>query len=204
MKRRLLALLVLAALVLGTTGCAQQRSDGSSGSGQTTPPAEKPAAAEEPKQPDYSSWVVYINDDDSFSQGSVTYKIALNFTATNPTQDPAGTYTGNATASTSTNGTVKGLPLNAQAIAQSGTLQFKLDDPAGPDLAQIDPATWKLSGTGTITMKASGSGTIGAAGGSFGNTSSQPIKIDVNGTKATLTVVIQGHKYTFNGTFSGK
>lgn len=136
----------------------------------------------------------------------MTYEIALNFTATNPSSNPAGTYKGKAVANTTTTGDVGGAQLNANAIAQSGQLEFTLEDPtAGGALAPLsDEEAATLSGTGTITMKAAGSGTVGGAGGSFQNTSSQQITVKVVGDKVTLTVPISGNTYTFEGTLSGK
>ncbi|MHB8739755.1 MAG: hypothetical protein ACYC62_01155, partial [Coriobacteriia bacterium] len=96
--------------------------------------AEDPAPQEQPERPVLpDSWVIYINDDDSYTEGEITYSIALNLTATNPTQGIAGTYTGSATAKTDTTGQVNGLPLNASAIAESSMLEFTLVDGAGTD-----------------------------------------------------------------------
>ncbi|HEY3317871.1 MAG TPA: hypothetical protein VGK50_05570 [Coriobacteriia bacterium] len=205
---RLLTVLVLIALPFAASGCSQSGGTGASSGQSSAPPANKPAATGKPAEPKYSSWVVYINDDDSYSQGSVTYKIALNLTATNPTGDEAGKYTGNATASTTTQGTVGGAQLNAQAIANSGTLQFKLEDTtAGGALAGLSTETANadlLSGRGAITMKAAGHASVGPAGGSYSNTSGQQIDVQVKGSKVTLQVGISGHTYTFHGTISGK
>ena len=202
----LLLVLALAVSFAAMTGCAQKSGSDAGSSGSSGKLAE-PAPQEEKKDaPAYTSWQVYINDDASASKGSVNYSIALNLTATNPTPNEAGTYTGTATASTTTEGTVNGMPLEAQAIAQSGNLQFTLEDPSGGGaLAPLGTGELPdLQGKGTITMKASGSGHIGAAGGSFGNTSSQPIDLVVSGSDVTLTVVISGDNYTFKGTISGK
>lgn len=196
----LLALVLLAGVL---AGCSDDSADtGSDADAASEEQATEPA--EEPEEPTYSSWQVYINDDDEYTEGTITYSIALNFTATNPAPDAAGAYTGTATASTSTSGQVNGVQLEAQAIAQSGNLSFTLEDTtAGGALAPLTEDTAALSGTGTITMAASGSGTIGNAGGSFSNTSSQPITVSVTGSEATLKVPINGHEYTFTGTFSG-
>jgi hypothetical protein len=203
---RILLALALVALVLPVAACAQNAAD--PGGAASTAPAEKsaPDPATKADEPAYHSWTVHINDDDSYSAGGMTYKIALNFDATNPSGDPAGTYKGTATASTSTQGNVGGAHLSAQAIAQSGNLSFALDDPSGGGaLASLDGKDLPdLSGSGTITMKAAGSGSIGGAGGSFSNTSSQKITVKTTGDKATLTVTISGHTYTFNGTISGR
>jgi hypothetical protein len=206
---RIPAALALLALGIVLSACSQAGGGVPAGGAAPAPaPMEKPAADKQPVEPEYTSWVVYINDDDSYSQGDVTYKIALNLTATNPSGDAAGTYSGKATASTSTQGSVRGQPLSAQAIANSGTLRFTLQDATGGGaLAGLSTETadaMLLSGKGTITMNASGSGTIGQAGGSFGNSSGQQIDVQVAGSKVTLSVSISGHMYKFNGTISGK
>lgn len=201
---RLLAALLLLVLPLALIGC-EPKGEAAGSANKDEPAAEAPAS-EEPEEPEYSSWVVYVNDDDSYSAGGITYSIALNLKATNPTGDPAGKYTGSATAKTDTNGSVGGAQLSASAIAKSSTLTFTLEDPtADGQLAQLtDDEQLLLSGSGSIVMKAAGSGTIGGAGGSFSNTSGQNLKVSVNGDKVTLSVVISGHKYTFDGTISGK
>lgn len=194
-------LLVSVSFVSGCTTEAQDSSESSS-------PAQEPAAEEQStKQPGYESWVVYINDDDSYTEGSITYSIALNLTATNPTQDIAGTYTGTATAKTDTAGEVNGVPLNASAIANSTTLEFTLEegsDSSGGALAPVTEDELVYSGTGTIVMSASGSGSIGGAGGGFSNTSGQNLQVNTQGSAVTLKVTISGHTYTFEGTISGK
>lgn len=203
--RRLLVVALAIALVVSIgalAGCADEPSNP-----QDEPAPEPAQSAEtpaEPEEPKYTSWVVYINDDDSYSKGGITYSIALNLTATNPSADPAGTYTGEATAKTDTTGDVGGAQLNASAIANSSNLEFELAEGSGGDLAPLTKDTVMMQGTGSITMAAAGSGTVGAAGGSFSNTSSQKITLEVVNDKVTLIVPIDGHKYRFNGTLSGK
>lgn len=196
---------VLLATVTLTSGCSGEDSEGGGkrdSSSEEPAPAKDDPAEEEPK---YTSWQVYINDDDSYQQGSVTYSIALNLTATNPTGDMAGTYTGSATARTTSEGDVGGAQLNASAIAKSSRLEFTIEDPtAGGALAPLDGEEPVYAGTGTISMEAAGSGSVGPAGGSFGNSSSQRITVRVQGDAVTLTVPISGHTYTFEGTISGK
>ena len=200
---RRVAVIALVALAMATVGC--------SGTGGTTAAPSGPAPAEPaaqkpaPEEPKYSKWIVYINDDDSYTKGSITYSVALNLTATNPTSDKTGTYKGKATAKSDTAGTVNGQPLNASAIANSSQLHFKLVEGAeGGALSSLTSDTALYSGSGSITMKAAGSGSIGAAGGGFSNTSSQPIKVEVVNDKVTLSVNISGHKYSFNGTLRGE
>lgn len=194
--------MILAVFALTLAGCAAADSNSSDGTSNAEEPTEQSA---EPDEPEYTSWEIYINDDDSFAQGEITYDIALNLTATNPSSDISGTYTGTATASTGTNGTVNGVPLTAAAIAQSGQLTFTLEDStAGGALATLTAGTGEYTGSGTISMQAEGSGSIGGAGGGFSNTSSQPITVNVTGSTVTLTVPISGHTYTFEGTISGK
>ncbi|MHB9004095.1 MAG: hypothetical protein ACYC6C_08520 [Coriobacteriia bacterium] len=201
--RIILALTVLA-FALALAGCDKEQGDSGS-SGSTSNADEAAEQSAEPEGPTYTAWEVYINDDDSFTQGAITYDIALNLTAINASPDIAGTYSGTATASTGTNGTVGGQQLSAQAIAQSGQLTFTLADAtAGGALATLTTGTGEYTGSGTITMQASGSGSIGGAGGGFANTSSQPITVNVIGSAVTLTVPINGHTYTFTGTISGK
>lgn len=199
--RVLMALALLAAVAL-SFGCEK---DEAPDSGQGETPAEEPA--EEQARPEgYDSWVIYINDDDSYTEGGITYSIALNLTATNPTQSIAGTYTGTATAKTDTTGDVGGQQLNASAIANSSQLEFTLVDGSGTgdDLAPLTAEEAVYSGTGSITMAAAGSGTIGQAGGAFSNTSGQAVEVQVQGSAVTFSVVISGHKYTFQGTLSGE
>lgn len=196
----------LAILVVSATGMAGCSDAGQSGSSRgTEAPAESPAAeaADEAEVPEYTSWKVYINDDDSYQKDGITYSIALNLTADNPTPDPAGTYSGEATAKSDSTGEYMGQTLNASAVAKSSKLEFTLADPAGEELASLT-GEQVLSGTGTIAMQASGSGTYGKAGGAFGNNSSQPLEVSVSGSDVTLSVVIDGHKYTFTGTLTGE
>jgi hypothetical protein len=145
----------------------------------------------------------------------MTYKIALNLKATNPGPHADGKYTGTATASTSVSGSVGKGHLNANAIVKSSQLQFTLaasegsaaststDDSDGA-LAPLTSAETTYRGSGTITMKASGTAHVGAAAGGFSNTSSQRIKLSGAGSKITLTVPIQGHTYSFQGTIRGE
>lgn len=203
---RLVLVLMLLTAALSLAGCSAQKAD--SGSSSDTP-AEEPATAEkESAEPQgYDSWIVYVNDDDSYVEGGITYSIALNLTATNPTQDAAGTYTGTATASTSTTGETGGHQLNASAIANSSKLEFTLEegfDSADGALAPVTEAEQVFSGTGSIVMEAAGSGTIDGAGGAFSNTSGQNLSVNTQGSAVTLSVTISGHTYTFEGTIRGE
>ena len=192
--------LALLAVVATTTACADK----------TPPASEAPAEqASEPEQErapvgDIKGWTVHINDDDSYTEGSVTYSIALNLTATNPSQDARGTYAGSATAKTDSTGDVNGQPLNASAIAESSLLEFTLDSPEGTDdaLAPLTTQDQAYSGSGSIVMKAAGSGTIGQAGGGFENTSGQNVTVTTQGSEVTFEVDISGHTYTFEGTLA--
>lgn len=201
---RLALVLLVAGLAVVVTGCQKESAQGTS-----EPPASQPAeepVAESPEEPQYSSWVVYINDDDSYEKGGITYSIALNLTATNPTSEVAGEYVGKATAKTDSTGEYMGQQLNASAIANSSKLAFVLEDPsAGGALASVtEDELPKYSGSGSIVMKASGNGTYGQAGGGFSNTSGQNLKVSARGESVTLKVNIDGHTYTFDGTISGK
>ncbi|PKQ29467.1 MAG: hypothetical protein CVT60_05160 [Actinobacteria bacterium HGW-Actinobacteria-10] len=196
-------LAILLCVMSLSAGCDAEKTSSDS----QTQPAEEPVADEAPPQPNYERWVVYINDDDSYIEGAITYSIALNLTATNPTQDPAGTYTGTATAKTDTNGEVGGQQLTASAIANSSTLQFKLNegyDSADGALAPLTEEGQVYSGTGSIVMAASGSGSIGGASGGFSNTSGQNLQVTTQGSTVTLKVDISGHTYTFEGTIRGE
>lgn len=200
--RWILVLGLLAGLA-SATGC--NKSD-EADAGAAEEIAEEPTAEEQERPEGYSSWVITIVDDDTHTEGDITYSIALNLTATNPTQSIDGVYTGTATAKTDTTGMVEGMPLNASAIANSSVLEFTLVDQAGTDggLAPLTAEDAVYSGTGSIVMAASGGGTIGPAGGSFSNTSGQPVEVTVKGSAVTFSVVISGHKYTFEGTLAGQ
>lgn len=184
----------------GATACSRDTPP----DGQT--PAERTAEPDPALPPvgDIKGWTVHINDDDSYTEGSVTYSIALNLTATNPSQDARGTYTGSATAKTDSTGDVGGQPLNASAVAESTSLEFELDSPDGTDdaLAPLTSEDQIYAGSGSIAMKAAGSGTIGQAGGSFKNTSGQNVQVSAEGGKVTFRVDISGHTYTFEGTLT--
>lgn len=199
--RVLLALALLAAVSF-SFGCEK---DDAPEQGESEAPAGEPAG-EQDRPEGYTSWVIYINDDDSYTEGGITYSIALNLTATNPTQSIAGTFSGTATAKTDTTGDVGGQQLNASAIANSSQLEFTLADVSGTgdDLAPLTAEQAVYSGTGSITMAASGSGTIGQAGGGFSNTSGQAVEVQVQGSAVTFSVLISGHTYTFEGTLSGE
>jgi hypothetical protein len=200
----LLLALAVGALATGCSGSSTAPGGGGTSSSQGSPKPADPAPAPAPKP---TSWVVYINGDDSYSKGSVTYSIAMNLTATNASSDPDGKYTGSATARTTTVGTVNGAPLKASAMVNSSRLEFNLADMAlgensATRTASVD--SLNMNGAGSITMKAAGSGTIGRAGGAFGNTSSQQFQMAVAGSQVTMKIPIQGHTYTFHGTISGK
>ena len=143
---------------------------------------------------------------DVLQKGGITYSVALNLTATNPTGDIAGTYSGTATAKTTSTGDVGGAQLNASAIANSTQLEFTLEDATEGDPTRTAHARRRrlYVGTGTIAMKAAGSGTVGRASGAFKNTSGQPIKVTASGSNVTLAVTLVGHTYTFKGTIRGK
>jgi len=202
---RLGAVLALVALVFAVAGCAGQDAPAASSAAKPAP-AEQPEPQTEPEQPEYSKWIVYVNDDDSYEKDGITYAIALNLTATNPSSDIAGEYTGKATAKTDSTGEYRGQQLNASAIANSSKLEFTLEDPSAEGaLAPVTEGELpEYSGSGSIVMKASGSGTYGQAGGPFSNTSGQNLKVSVTGSAVTLEVTIDGHKYTFEGTISGE
>lgn len=194
----LLALLML----LGVAGCSDDATGkGSSGDGGSS--ADK-AAEEKPASPEYTSWVVSIVDDQESSQGGMTYTIALNLQATNPSPYKFGTYTGTATAKTTTTGTVGKGTLNAEAIANSTQLEFTLADPeADEPVASLgDDLTY--TGTGTITMQAAGTASVGPASGGFANNSAQPFTITATGDKVTMGITIDGKPFMFEGTISGR
>lgn len=206
-------LAVMLASAVSMSACAKASSDGSGSKSPAPSPAEKPAQQAAPA-PQNVRWTVYINDDQEHTKGSMTYGIAMNLTAKNPAVGTVGgTYTGTATAHTTTSGQVNGATLDADAVANSTQLTFTLkpanqsasaqdaEAGSGGDLAQLTPATGDAvyEGAGTITMAAAGSGAISGAGGSFSNTSSQPIKVTVTGQKAVLKININGIDWTFNG-----
>jgi hypothetical protein len=196
------AIALMLAVVL-TAGCTTQNGTdaGANAPGsqsQYTPPTQQ-------APPKYSSWVVNIVDDQESSQGGMTYTIALNLNATNPSSYKHGTYKGTATAKTTTTGQVGKGTLEAEAIANSTQLQFTLEDPeAGAPLASLDQDSLTYSGKGTITMKAAGTAHVGAAAGGFSNTSAQPFTISATGDKVTMDINIDGKKFTFHGTISGR
>lgn len=197
--------ITLAVALALSAGCGNTSSPGAGGSAASPAPADKPADQPAPAEPTYSKWIFYINDDQTFEKGGMTYSVALNLKATNPTGDIAGTYSGTATAKTTTTGDVGGAQLNASAIANSTQLKFTLEDATeGTPLAQLTPDTPLYVGTGTIAMKAAGSGTVGRASGAFKNSSAQPIKVTASGSNATLAVTLVGHKFTFKGTIRGE
>ncbi len=198
---RVVLALLLGAGLLAAAGCSD--TDAGSGSGDTTQEEQPAEEKQRPVLP--SSWVITVVDDDSYTEGEITYSIALNLTATNPTQSIDGTYSGTATAKTDTVGTVQGLPLNASAIANSSVLEFTLVDESGTGdaLAPLDAEDAVYSGTGRVVMAAAGSGTVGPAGGGFSATSGDPVEVRVQGSAVTFSVTIQGHKYTFDGTLEG-
>ncbi len=205
--RRTLAVLlglVLLAAAVGLIGCSAEKS-ADSGAGTEAPKEEPYTPPEKPEAPKYSSWVVSIVDDQESSQGGMTYTIALNLNATNPTPYKYGTYTGTATAKTTTTGNIKYGTLEAEAIANSTQLEFTLNDPeSGQDLASLNTDALTYSGTGTITMKAAGTAHLSGASGGFANTSAQPFTITATGDKVTMDITIDGKKFTFNGTISGR
>lgn len=195
-----LALLLLA-LALTLPGCTAQSAD----SGSADKPSEQPAPEPEPEpeEPTYSSYAVTIVDDDSYTKDGITYSIALNLQATNPSADIAGEYKGEATAKTDSSGTYQGKQLSASAIAKSSQLSFTLES-GGGDLAGLTTDTVTYGGSGSITMKASGSGTYGQAGGSFGNVSGQSFTMMVTDENITMQIPIEGHTYKFTGTITGR
>jgi len=200
---RTMCVLALTIGVLALTGCSQDVADQGSPS-EPAPAAQTPTEQERPPVVKIKQWVVNVVDDDSYSKGDITYSIALNLNATNPSQEAAGTYTGTATAKTDTVGSVQGAPLNASAIANSSKLEFTLEGatPADDPLAPLDDESRVFSGGGAIVMNAAGSGTIGQAGGAFQNTSGQNLQVNTQGSKVTLKVTIDGHTYTFDGTLT--
>lgn len=204
-RRRLALAGICAALLIaalpGASACTPKPEPGGADSA-----APNPAETGE-QQPvrKITAWEVQINDEDSYTEGSVTYTIAMNLTATNPSQDAAGAYTGSATAKTDSVGSINGAPLNASAMVDSTQLEFTLtgEGVAGDDaLAPLTTEDQVYTGAGSIVMAAAGSGTVGAAGGSFSNTSGQNLKLDVQGGAVTMKVVISGHEYTFQGTLT--
>lgn len=199
--RGILALVLLVGL--GAMAGCEKNAEGEADSSEK--PAEEQASGEQERPEGYRSWTITIVDDDTYTEGDITYTIALNLTATNPTQSIDGAYTGAATAQTTTTGVVEGMPLNASAIANSSLLEFTLVDQAGTEdgLAPLTADEAVFSGTGSIVMAAAGGGTVGPAGGSFSNTSGQNVEVTVQGSAVTFKVDISGHTYTFEGTIAG-
>lgn len=211
--RRWVSRLAVATLVVmllafagALAGCSKpEQSDADSSKNEA--PAEQTTPEQPADEPTYSSWVVNINDHDTHIKGDITYTVTLNLTATNPSSDKAGTYTGKAVAKTESSGQVQGQQLNASAIANSSQLEFTLESGGGTDDDPLAPLTEEgkvYAGTGTIAMNAAGSGTIGQAGGSFSKSSGENLTVKAEGEAVTLSVVLNGQKYTFNGTISGK
>ena len=202
---RFVAAMAFGALTLAAAGCAPQGSAGPAGPVQAAPPQNV-------------RWVVTINDEQTATKSGVTFAIALDATASNDANDPAGSYTGTATADTTTKGRMGRANLNATATAKSTKLTFTLHKaaaPATPSQESSDAALASLgvenpdyTGTGSVTMKASGSGTISgrgaAASGPFANTSDRQIQLIVKGSDAWLSVDVAGHTYTFKGTFTSQ
>lgn len=196
------AVLLALGLLLGAAACTNDKVD--SGSSGDSGSSAGEATEEKQASPEYTSWVVSIVDDQESSEGGMTYTIALNLQATNPSGYKYGTYTGTATAKTTTTGSVGAGTLEAEAIANSTQLEFTLDDPqAGEALGSLtDDLTY--SGSGTITMQAAGTAHVGAASGGFANNSAQPFTITATGDKVTMDITIDGKKFTFNGTITGR
>jgi hypothetical protein len=193
-----LALLLVA---LAAVGCSEKSPSPSPGT-QTSEPAKEPVE-QKPAEPTYSSWVVSVVDDASASKGGMTYDIALNLNATNPTGDIAGKYTGTATAKTTTKGSAGGAAVSASAIANSSQLEFTLSDPEATGLKGLTDQK-SYYGKGTITMNAGGQASVGNVTKGISNSSSQPIEVIVLGSDVTLNITISGNKYTFKGKISGK
>jgi len=203
MTRFLVAILVLGVL-LGAAGCSggSAGSAESGGSGNSASP--QPKSEDPPAEPEYSSWVVSIVDDASASKDGMTYDIALNLEATNPTADIAGKYTGTATAKTSTKGSAGGAAVNASAIAKSSQLEFTLAPVgAGSDLTPLTKEKGYI-GKGTITMNAGGQASVGSVTKGISNSSSQPIEVLATGSDVSLTITISGNKYKFKGKITGR
>lgn len=196
------ALLLAIFLLIGAAGCSR----GSSGSGSSAGEGSSAGKADNQQQktPQYTSWVVSIVDDQESSDGGMTYTIALNLQATNTSGYKWGTYTGTATAKTTTTGSVGQGTLEAEAIANSTQLEFTLEDPeAGEAVGSLaDDLTY--NGTGTITMQAAGTAHVGAASGGFANNSSQPFTITATGDKVLMGITIDGKPFMFEGTISGR
>jgi hypothetical protein len=204
LQRVVLRGMLAVALIAGVGASAGCDKSEKASSGEAESPAEEPAGEQE-RPEGYSSWTITVVDDDTYTEGDITYSIALNLTATNPTQSIDGAYSGTATANTTTTGVVQGMPLNASAIVNSSLLEFTLADESGTSdgLAPLTAEGAVYSGSGSIVMAASGSGTVGPAGGSFQNTSGQNLQVRVQGSAVTLSVDISGHTYTFQGTITG-
>lgn len=203
---RFVAAVAFGAAILAVAGCAPQGSAG---------PA---APVQQAAPPQNVVWVVAINDDQTATKSGVTFSIALELTASSSGSDAAGTYTGSATANTSTKGRVGRAQIDATAMAKSTKLSFTLQkaaSPATPSGESTDQALAPLgvenpdyTGTGSVTMKASGSGTVSGRGasasGPFASTSDRQIKVIVKGSEAWLSVDIAGNTYTFKGTFGSQ
>ena len=201
-RKFVLGLLVVATafgLTVATSGCSSSSSD-SGGSASTTEPAAEKPAEPKPEEPVYSSWIVNIVDDATSSKDGMTYTIALNFNAENPTSDISGKYSGSATAKTTTKGSAGGASVNASAIAKSSQLEFTLA-PVGAG-SELKPLTDEPGyiGKGTITMAAAGDASVGSVKRGISNTSSQPIEVLVSGVGRDARhhhqrkqVQVQGH-----------
>lgn len=199
---RLVMVLVVLLAAIVIAGCADKGANPGPGA-QASEPAKESAEQEKPAEPTYSSWVVSIVDDASASKGGMTYDIALNLKATNPTGDIAGKYTGTATARTTTKGSAGGAAVSASAIANSSQLEFTLAQVgAGSDLTPLTKEKGYI-GTGTITMNAGGQASVGSVTKGTSNSSSQPIEVLATGSDVTLSITISGNKYKFKGKITG-
>jgi len=209
-KAALAALTLL--VVLALAACADNAGGESGKPSESGPPQQDTSTQQQEPAPTYSHWLVYINDDQSASAGGMTYTVALNLKAKNTGSDPGGKYTGKATARTTTNGSVGGGTLSAEAIAQSSNLQFTLDatpvnskgGTTDDPLAPLENDSYTYSGSGTITMRAAGTAHVGAAAGGFANNSSQKFTLSGSGSDITMKISIDGKKFTFKGTIRGE
>lgn len=111
---RALTVLLALCIAIPATGCSGEAGDDGADTSQEAP---EPGGDEQQASPQYTSWVVSIVDDQESSEGGMTYTVALNLGATNPSGYKWGTYTGTATARTTTTGAVGAGTLEAEAIA---------------------------------------------------------------------------------------
>ncbi len=165
-------------------------------------------------------WVVYINNTQKGQTGPIKQTVKLTLRAVNTGGDIAGDYSGSAAIKSTNDGQMAGGTISGPQAGQAASVKITLtsndalasltdDDPLA-SLTPDDMPSW--FGSGSIQMSAASvGGTItGSAGGYSGsggasNTSSLPVKLDVQGTQVKLTVDgLSAGSMTFTGFVRGE